>query len=1097
MLWIVLGVIALLLVLLVLLYNRLVTLRNRVDNAWAQVDVQLKRRYDLIPNLVETVKGYAAHERETFEAVTNARARAQAAQGPAEQGAAEGILSQALGRLFAVAEAYPELQADENFRQLQDGARDDGEPDRRLAPGLQRHRPDVQQRDPDRAGRLLRRARSASPRRTSSRSRKERGRRHASRSRARVSSRGARRGARLRRTTQPPSPSRCPSRGRRRPGRRRREPDRRRGHHVRLPPATSAAPSARSRSDDGESIDRGRGVGGRPPLPSPARRPSWAPRVRPDTFGTTQTDKGLRIVWHYQASNEDAHVPHPLPAARRRDGLRRHRRRQPQGLGRRVGDRARPPDRRRCSRPADIERAWGHPVHVRGDVTLDGRRATLRALDIPAGQFVELRALIPRRAFTSTAGMKVEEGLGLEKIVAEEQADAAAYERDRKKIDDALDDPLRTLAILLALALLPALAVDRARLVAATAESAGRAYDREYEQEPPTDTEPALVPPLLAQGGTAGSLEFTATLFDLIRRGRYKADPVTTERKIWAGLRTQQVADLELSLADVEKPIEGFEAPVAEVVDGLVADRPGAALALPRPDRGQPRGELEALHRRSRKRSGARSRAATGSGTRASCCCSAAPSLLRRDRRDPALRRHPDVRLRRADVAERRADRARRLRPRQHRRARRGARSTAGSGGAARRRRRPRRSAGRPSAATSPTSRASTSRRAATLELWERYLVYGIAFGIAERVLQGAQLHMPEALAQASNLYWIGPHGDLALRARRRSGSATSRRASARRSRLPRRARAASAAASPAAAEAAGAEAEAAPGEGAPRCSRSRSCSAALPPAAAATTRAAGTTERRRRRHRAAGLRPGPARAPLENGQAAEMLVTPGGERRERARGRPPRRRRHARERARGVPRRVGRARARARRTGLEGRRRGACLRSEQDLDLESVNSALAEAYDRCEIDRQRVAVGGFSDGGDLRALARALERRPLPGDHGALTRAESSAASQVGVPRVFVSHGTLDTVLPIERAGDAVVKQLRAAGYPVEYRRSAAATRHRTRRRRRQGRTSAGSSTRATRLAPRALVERDRAGDGDVERLGRARQRDRRDIVA
>jgi len=120
MLWIVLGIVAALVLALVLLYNRLVTLRNRVQNAWAQVDVQLKRRYDLIPNLVETVKGYAAHERETFEAVTNARARAQAAQGPAEQGAAEGILGQALGRLFAVAEDYPELQADENFRQLQD-----------------------------------------------------------------------------------------------------------------------------------------------------------------------------------------------------------------------------------------------------------------------------------------------------------------------------------------------------------------------------------------------------------------------------------------------------------------------------------------------------------------------------------------------------------------------------------------------------------------------------------------------------------------------------------------------------------------------------------------------------------------------------------------------------------------------------------------------------------------------------------------------------------------------------------------------------------------------------------------------------------------
>jgi len=100
-------------------YNNLVRLRNRVDNAWAQVEVQLKRRWDLIPNLVETVKGYAAHERETFEAVTNARAAAQKAQGPAEAAQAEGILSQALGRLFAVAEAYPELRATENFRKLQ------------------------------------------------------------------------------------------------------------------------------------------------------------------------------------------------------------------------------------------------------------------------------------------------------------------------------------------------------------------------------------------------------------------------------------------------------------------------------------------------------------------------------------------------------------------------------------------------------------------------------------------------------------------------------------------------------------------------------------------------------------------------------------------------------------------------------------------------------------------------------------------------------------------------------------------------------------------------------------------------------------------
>jgi LemA protein len=117
--WIVIALVVVVAIALVLLYNRLVQNRNRVDNAWAQIEVQLKRRWDLIPNLVETVKGYAAHERETFQNVTEARAAAQRAQGPEQVAQAEGLLGQALGRLFAVAEAYPELQADENFRQLQ------------------------------------------------------------------------------------------------------------------------------------------------------------------------------------------------------------------------------------------------------------------------------------------------------------------------------------------------------------------------------------------------------------------------------------------------------------------------------------------------------------------------------------------------------------------------------------------------------------------------------------------------------------------------------------------------------------------------------------------------------------------------------------------------------------------------------------------------------------------------------------------------------------------------------------------------------------------------------------------------------------------
>lgn len=101
-------------------YNGLIRLRNQVENAWAQIDVQLKRRYDLIPNLVETVKGYAKHERETFERVTQARNMAMNAKGVADRAQAENVLTGALKSLFAVAEAYPELKANQNFLSLQE-----------------------------------------------------------------------------------------------------------------------------------------------------------------------------------------------------------------------------------------------------------------------------------------------------------------------------------------------------------------------------------------------------------------------------------------------------------------------------------------------------------------------------------------------------------------------------------------------------------------------------------------------------------------------------------------------------------------------------------------------------------------------------------------------------------------------------------------------------------------------------------------------------------------------------------------------------------------------------------------------------------------
>jgi LemA protein len=117
--WIVLGVIVVLALWIIMIYNGLVAMRQRVGQAFADIDVQLKQRHDLIPNLVETVKGYAAHERGTLEAVIQARNTAMAAQGPAQQAAAENMLSGTLRQLFALSEAYPNLKANTNFQELQ------------------------------------------------------------------------------------------------------------------------------------------------------------------------------------------------------------------------------------------------------------------------------------------------------------------------------------------------------------------------------------------------------------------------------------------------------------------------------------------------------------------------------------------------------------------------------------------------------------------------------------------------------------------------------------------------------------------------------------------------------------------------------------------------------------------------------------------------------------------------------------------------------------------------------------------------------------------------------------------------------------------
>jgi len=117
---VVLAIVVALVIFTIVTYNSLVSLRNRIENAWAQIDVQLKRRYDLIPNLVETVKGYASHEKETLEAVIQARNMAVSAQGPHDQAQAENMLTGALKSIFALSEAYPDLKANQGFLQLQE-----------------------------------------------------------------------------------------------------------------------------------------------------------------------------------------------------------------------------------------------------------------------------------------------------------------------------------------------------------------------------------------------------------------------------------------------------------------------------------------------------------------------------------------------------------------------------------------------------------------------------------------------------------------------------------------------------------------------------------------------------------------------------------------------------------------------------------------------------------------------------------------------------------------------------------------------------------------------------------------------------------------
>ena len=442
MVWliVILVVVALVLLALVVLYNRFVRLRNRVDNAWAQIEVQLKRRWDLIPNLVETVKGYAEHERGTFEAVTEARANAQRASGPAETAAAEGILG--AGARAAV-RGRRGLSGAAGGRELPPAAgraRRDGEPDRGLAAGLQRHRADLQQRDPDVPGRRARR-----PVRVRE---------------ARVlrDGRDAARGPAGRLLARPPAPTPPPPAPSAPPAE---------------PPARAAPPVGRRRASPSRRPRSPRSASQGSPRRRPTRSSRATSRSRSARTASVAVDEAITVAFSGSFTYGFREIPLPLGRADRRDRRLGERQLVPSRCAPPSSSRAGPPgtfgvetsaagsascggsertasssapsasttgsaaSRSRTTTsststsrsgatngssrlgrltatmrgPGNVVRAWGHPVWVRGDVTIGGRDGDPPgARRRPRTSSSSCGRSIPARRFTSTAGMKVTRG---------------------------------------------------------------------------------------------------------------------------------------------------------------------------------------------------------------------------------------------------------------------------------------------------------------------------------------------------------------------------------------------------------------------------------------------------------------------------------------------------------------------------------------------------------------------------------------------------------------------------------------------------------------------------------------------------------------
>lgn len=218
-------------------------------------------------------------------------------------------------------------------------------------------------------------------------------------------------------------------------------------------------------------------------------------------------------------------------------------------------------------------RVYGHPADVRGETRFEGGLAHLRASAVPARRFVEMRLLFPRSMLQSTDGAQVIAGEAADRIAAEERDAASAGSR---RVDDALDRPLRTILLLLLLGTLPAALLIVLVWVLVSRGPASPGYDREYEQEPPSDLPPALVAPLVRRTTRVGSPEFTATLFDLIRRGHYAAGPAPAVR----GRRGRGAADLLLTRGTARRQLPPWDTQVARIVDRALEGAGDEGVAL-------------------------------------------------------------------------------------------------------------------------------------------------------------------------------------------------------------------------------------------------------------------------------------------------------------------------------------------------------------------------------------------------------------------------------------------------------------------------------------------------------------------------------------